>query len=118
MTEISNIAQHHDPNVVKVVTDREGFALFFSRSLIPFPRKEEHFKAYKHIGIYVFKKDFLLKFAKLPQTILEKTECLEQLRVLENGFKIKIIETNYESFAVDKPTDLEVVREIMKRTKT
>ena len=113
MTKITNEAEYGDPNIVKVVTDNKGFALYFSRSLIPYPREKERLKIYKHIGIYVYRKDFLLEFANLQPTQLEQIECLEQLRVLENGFKIKVIETNYDSISVDTPRDLEIVQNIM-----
>ena len=113
MTKITKNAEYNDTNIVKVVTDNEGFALYFSRSPIPYPREKEHLKVYKHIGIYVYKKDFLLEFADMQQTPLEQIECLEQLRVLENGFKIKVVETDYDSISVDTPRDLEVVRKII-----
>jgi 3-deoxy-manno-octulosonate cytidylyltransferase (CMP-KDO synthetase) len=113
MTQITKDAEYDDPNIVKVVTDKEGFALYFSRSLIPYPREKEHLKVYKHIGIYVYKKDFLLEFADMQQTYLEQIEYLEQLRVLESGFKIKVIETSYDSISVDTPKDLDVVKKII-----
>ncbi|MGD9276205.1 MAG: 3-deoxy-manno-octulosonate cytidylyltransferase [Candidatus Pacearchaeota archaeon] len=111
--ELKNKGDIKDKNNVKVVTDKEGFALYFSRSEIPFKRNEG--KTYKHIGLYSYRKDFLLKFSKMGQTTLEKAESLEQLRALENGFKIKVVETKNESIGVDIPEDLERVREIMKR---
>ena len=113
MTKITKKAEYNDTNIVKVITDKEGFALYFSRSLIPYPREKEHLKIYKHIGIYVYRKDFLLELADMQPTPLEQIECLEQLRVLENGFKIKVVETNYDSISVDTPRDLEVVKKIM-----
>lgn len=113
MTKLTKEAEHNDTNIVKVVADKEGFALYFSRSLIPYPRKKEHLKVYRHIGIYVYRKDFLLELADMQQTALEQIECLEQLRVLENGFKIKVIETNYDSISVDTPKDLDVVKKII-----
>lgn len=115
MMKITNEAEYNDTNIVKVVTDEEGFALYFSRSLIPYPREKEHLKVYKHIGIYVYRKGFLLELADLQPTPLEQIECLEQLRVLENGFKIKVIETNYDSIGVDTPKDLEVVKKFINR---
>ncbi|MGB7533074.1 MAG: 3-deoxy-manno-octulosonate cytidylyltransferase [Halobacteriota archaeon] len=115
MIRITNEAEYNDANIVKVVTDKKGFALYFSRSLIPYPGKKEHFKVYKHIGIYVYRKDFLLELADMQQTPLEQIECLEQLRVLENGFKIKVVETNYDSISVDTPKDLEVVKKFINR---
>ena len=101
----------HNPDVVKVVTDTSGFALFFSRSLIPYPRHEEGHHVFEHIGIYSYQKDFLLTFSQLKPTPLEKSEALEQLRALENGFKIKVILTkDYIPFSVDTQADLERAR--------
>jgi 3-deoxy-manno-octulosonate cytidylyltransferase (CMP-KDO synthetase) len=111
MTGITKSIEYEDPNTVKVVTDKDNFALYFSRSLIPYPRGNDCPTVYKHIGVYVYRKDFLLQFADMPQTSLERTEGLEQLRVLENGFKIKVVETDYDSISVDTPRDLEVIYE-------
>lgn len=102
-----------DPNVVKVVTDRRGDALYFSRLPIPYLRDErgqdtQHY--YKHIGLYVYRRDFLESFSQLEVGVLEQAESLEQLRVLENGYPIRVIETSYESIGVDTPEDLEKVR--------
>lgn len=101
-----------DPNVVKVVTDRFENAIYFSRSTIPFPRGGESDGAvhYKHIGLYVYRRDFLLRYSGMPVGPLEQAERLEQLRALENGFKIRVVETDYESLGVDTPADLERVR--------
>jgi len=102
-----------NPNNVKVVTDRSGFALYFSRSIIPYLRDEEISAEYfLHIGVYAYKKDALIKFTQWPQSMLEKTEKLEQLRYLENGIKIKMAETDYDNIAIDTPGDLEKAREI------
>jgi 3-deoxy-manno-octulosonate cytidylyltransferase (CMP-KDO synthetase) len=101
-----------DPNVVKVVTDREGNAVYFSRSTIPYVREGSTGRAtvhFKHIGLYVYRRDFLLHYSDLPVGPLEKAERLEQLRALENGFKIRVVETEYESLGVDTPADLERV---------
>jgi 3-deoxy-manno-octulosonate cytidylyltransferase (CMP-KDO synthetase) len=98
-----------DPNVVKVVTDRFQNALYFSRS--PIPKAGAH---YKHIGLYVYRRNFLLKYSDLPIGPLEKGEGLEQLRALENGFQIRVVETEYESFGVDTPADLERVRQLIR----
>ncbi len=106
-----------NPNVVKVVTDSSGFALYFSRSLIPFPRYKEGYHAFEHIGIYAYQKDFLLTLTQLAPTTLEKTEALEQLRVLENGFKIKVILTaaqDYIPLSIDTREDLERAREVVR----
>jgi 3-deoxy-manno-octulosonate cytidylyltransferase (CMP-KDO synthetase) len=94
-----------NPNVVKVVTDRKGNAIYFSRSAIPYVRSgaAAHFK---HIGLYVYRKDFLLGYSALPVGPLEEAEKLEQLRALENGYRIRVVETGYESLGVDTPEDL------------
>lgn len=97
-----------DPNVVKVVTNREGNAIYFSRSTIPHPR-ETGVMHYKHVGLYVYQKDFLLGYSGMPVGPLERAERLEQLRALENGHSIRVVETDYESFGVDTPEDLERV---------
>jgi 3-deoxy-manno-octulosonate cytidylyltransferase (CMP-KDO synthetase) len=110
-----------DPNVVKVVTDCRGFALYFSRSAIPHRRAPGDlgvggpFDAgpYKHLGLYVYRREFLLQVAALQPTPLERSESLEQLRVLENGFAIKVIETKHDSIGVDTPEDLERVRRLL-----
>jgi len=100
-----------NPNVVKVVTDKSGFALYFSRSLIPYPRCDEGLHIFEHIGIYSYQKDFLIAFSKSKSTPLEKSEGLEQLRTLENGFKIKVILTrDYIPLSVDTQEDLERAR--------
>jgi 3-deoxy-manno-octulosonate cytidylyltransferase (CMP-KDO synthetase) len=105
------------PHVVKVVVDNRGDALYFSRSAIPFLRDSAPARAghyiYKHIGLYAFRRDFLLTFATLPQTPLEQAESLEQLRALEHGFRIRTVATKYESIEVDTPEDLERVRQLM-----
>ncbi|MEW6096482.1 MAG: 3-deoxy-manno-octulosonate cytidylyltransferase [bacterium] len=104
-----------NPNVVKVVTDKDDFALYFSRSLIPFVTPPYTSYIYKHIGLYVYRKDFLLKLVQLPPTKLEQVEKLEQLRVLENGYKIKVIKTGHSSIGVDTEEDLEKVSKILKQ---
>jgi len=97
-----------NPNNVKVVTDKLGYALYFSRSVIPYQRDEKTSAGYfLHVGVYAYKKDVLMSFTKWPQSSLEKTEKLEQLRYLENGIKIKIAETDYNNIAIDTPEDLE-----------
>jgi 3-deoxy-manno-octulosonate cytidylyltransferase (CMP-KDO synthetase) len=99
-----------DPNVVKVVTNRRGDAIYFSRSPIPFERDAGgRVACFKHIGLYVFRRDFLLKYSTLPAGPLELSERLEQLRALENGFSIRVVETDYDSVGVDTPQDLEAV---------
>lgn len=105
-----------NPNVVKVVLDREGFALYFSRSPIPYLRNSEaKIKFYRHIGLYAFRKETLLAFTKLKPSMLEQAESLEQLRLLENGYRIKCVETKLESQAVDTMEDLEKVRLLIKK---
>jgi 3-deoxy-manno-octulosonate cytidylyltransferase (CMP-KDO synthetase) len=102
------------PSAVKVVTDLEGYALYFSRSLIPHPRNQVPGQIfYKHIGIYAYRRDFLLKYAALPPTPLEKAESLEQLRALEHGYRIKVLKTEFASVGVDTPEDLERVNAII-----
>jgi 3-deoxy-manno-octulosonate cytidylyltransferase (CMP-KDO synthetase) len=98
-----------DPNVVKVVTDRSGNAIYFSRSTIPYGGAGAHFK---HVGLYVYRRDFLLGYSDLPVGPLEKAERLEQLRALENGYCIRVVETEYESLGVDTPEDLERVSKL------
>jgi 3-deoxy-manno-octulosonate cytidylyltransferase (CMP-KDO synthetase) len=97
-----------NPNNVKVVTDRSGYALYFSRSIIPYQRDERTNTGYfLHVGVYAYKKYVLMNFTKWPQSSLEKIEKLEQLRYLENGIKIKMAETDYNNIAIDTPEDLE-----------
>ena len=115
--KIDNLNEINNPNVVKVITDKDGYAIYFSRATIPYKRdgnelEEEYFK---HIGLYVFKRDFLLKYSKLKNSKLEKSEALEQLRALENGYKIKVVETAFDTVGVDTPEDLEYVKELMQR---
>jgi len=119
----------NDPNVVKVVVDRKGFALYFSRSPIPYIRpteerpeaepvqnsENESGRYFKHIGLYAYTKDFLFTYTSLPKSALEMEEKLEQLRVLEHGYKIKTVETRYDSIGVDSEKDLEEVRSILKK---
>jgi 3-deoxy-manno-octulosonate cytidylyltransferase (CMP-KDO synthetase) len=101
-----------DPNVVKVVTDRFQNAIYFSRSTIPYIRGGGSPVYYKHIGLYVYRRDFLLRYSDLPIGPLEEAERLEQLRALENGFKIRVVETEYESLGVDTPEDLARVSQL------
>ena len=102
------------PNNVKVITDKDGFALYFSRSVIPYPREEKGVKYFKHIGVYAFRREALLNFAKLPMKPLEIAEKIECLRYLEYGMKIKMIETNFVGVGIDVPEDLEKAREILR----
>ena len=100
-----------DPNRVKVVLDRHGRALYFSRSRIPALRDAKAAPRYwQHVGLYAYRRRFLLDFVKLERTPLEKAEALEQLRALEHGYRIRTVETKYDSVGVDTPEDLERVR--------
>jgi len=107
------VEEYNNPNVVKVVVDRSGFAMYFSRSPIPYMKSgvwRSDVPIYKHVGLYVYRRDVLLKFAQMPATPLEIGEGLEQLRFLENGYRMKVVETHYESVGVDTPEDLEEVK--------
>jgi 3-deoxy-manno-octulosonate cytidylyltransferase (CMP-KDO synthetase) len=113
-TPIGERAELENPNVVKVVTDRDGYALYFSRSPLPHHRDGAGAGAalgYKHIGLYAYRRDFLLSFARLAPTPLEEAEQLEQLRALEWGFRIKVAEVAAASIEVDTPRDLERARQ-------
>jgi 3-deoxy-manno-octulosonate cytidylyltransferase (CMP-KDO synthetase) len=119
---IERAEEIQDPNVVKVVADREGNALYFSRSPIPCVRDadgESHLNNigthFKHIGLYVYRRDFLLGYPDLPAGPLEQAERLEQLRALENGFKIRVVETEYESLGIDTPADWARVTELFEK---
>lgn len=111
---IVDVEELANSNVVKVVTDKNGYALYFSRSLIPYPRSKKDARFYKHIGLYAFTKDFLFTFSNLPVSRLEDIERLEQLRVLENGYKIKVVETQFDTIGIDTPEDLERAKEALK----
>jgi len=135
-TRIINQEELNNPNIVKVVTDKDGFALYFSRLPIPYVRDSEQWSVvsgqkphapcpmphapifFKHIGLYVYQKGFLLELARMKPTPLEKTEGLEQLRVLENGYRIKVVETAHQSIGVDTMEDLERVREVVSNLAT
>jgi 3-deoxy-D-manno-octulosonate cytidylyltransferase len=98
----------NNPNFVKVVCDKNNNALYFSRSPIPYKRNlQSSLPIYKHVGVYAFKKNTLLEFTKWPMGVLEQTEMLEQLRYLENGVSIKMVETSTSSIGIDTPEDLE-----------
>jgi len=106
-----------DPHIVKVVTNRRGYALYFSRAPIPHIRdaanKNDAGAPFKHIGLYVQRREFLLRIATLEPTPLERSEALEQLRTLEHGFSIRMVETAHDSIGVDTPEDLERVRRLL-----
>jgi len=104
-----------DPNVVKVVTDRFENAIYFSRACIPYNRDGGGASIpFKHTGLYVYRRDFLLRYSALPIGPLEQIEKLEQLRAIENGFKIRVVETDYESIGIDTPADLERVQALIR----
>ena len=124
MTRIEEVRDWLNPHIVKVVADQKNFALYFSRSPIPFPRdlqigrlESNPFgtnrplpkRVFKHIGVYVFRRKFLLQFSKMKPTPLEKLEKLEQLRALENGHRIKVTPVDYEPLCVDTPEDIQKV---------
>ena len=120
--KIRNEHEVLNPNIVKVVFDRKGFALYFSRSVIPYKSRatsneQRTTNHYKHIGLYAYTKDFLFTFKSLPQSPLEKVEKLEQLRVIENGYKIKVIETRHDTVGIDTPEDLVKATELIKGSK-
>jgi 3-deoxy-manno-octulosonate cytidylyltransferase (CMP-KDO synthetase) len=122
--KIESVEELKSPDIPKVVFDYNNFALYFSRSPIPHVRDARSnlesirmADVYKHIGLYVYRRDSLLEFSKLPQTDLEQIEKLEQLRMLENSMKIKVVVTDYESFSVDTPDDLEKIRKFYQRYK-
>lgn len=111
--EINDEREIQNTNVVKVVTDLEGYAIYFSRFPVPFSRNSGDNAYFKHIGLYVYRKDFLLRFTNLPQGPLEQAERLEQLRALEHGFKIKVEITKHDTIGVDTRNDLKRVEEIL-----
>jgi 3-deoxy-manno-octulosonate cytidylyltransferase (CMP-KDO synthetase) len=126
---IENVEDALNPNVVKVIVDLHGFAIYFSRHPIPFPRtsvsehksmraalsaQPELLKSFaKHTGLYVYRRDFLINFARLPSTPLEKIEALEQLRALEHGYRIKVVPVAHRSIGVDTPEDVERIRRMI-----
>ncbi|MCX5701869.1 MAG: 3-deoxy-manno-octulosonate cytidylyltransferase [Candidatus Omnitrophica bacterium] len=118
MKRIDDPKEINDPDVVKVVVDKDNFALYFSRASIPFHAQKSEVKVpayYKHIGLYGYTKDFLFTYKNLPVSDLEKIERLEQLRALQEGFRIKVIETKYETIGVDTPQDLEKVKKYLEK---
>ncbi|MBL7158403.1 MAG: 3-deoxy-manno-octulosonate cytidylyltransferase [Candidatus Omnitrophica bacterium] len=133
--KVTDKAELENPNVVKVAVDKDGYALYFSRYPIPYVRETASGLTqsegsglsqsgggsavfYKHIGIYAYTKDFLFTYTNLPKSPLEQAEKLEQLRALENGYKIKTIETDYDTIGVDTPEDLKKAEEALKNVKT
>ncbi len=115
MREITDEKAIQNPNIVKVITDQFGFALYFSRSVIPFPReKNVGVRYFQHIGVYAFRKQALMDFYSLPMKSLEASEKLEQLRYLEYGKKIRMIETTHIGVGIDTPEDLDRARKLFK----
>ena len=115
MREITNEEDINNPNNVKVVVDQNGFALYFSRSVIPYPRETNvGVRYFQHIGIYAFRKQALLDFYSLPMKSLEASEKLEQLRYLEFGKRIKMVETTHVGIGIDTIEDLEKARKLLK----
>jgi 3-deoxy-manno-octulosonate cytidylyltransferase (CMP-KDO synthetase) len=121
-TKFKSLEEVRKPHNVKVLTDKNWIALYFSRSIIPFDRsanieeyslKLEDYR--KHLGLYAYKREFLLKYVKMNQTFAEKMESLEQLRILENWYKIKLIETEFDSIWIDTKEDLEKLELILKK---
>ena len=104
----------NNPNVVKVITDFENNALYFSRSPIPYNRSNIDITYYKHLGIYCYPKKILKEYVNLPKSLLEKAEMLEQLRLLENGYNVKVIETSYDTVGVDTSEDIAKVEKILR----
>lgn len=112
---IADPAELLNPNIVKLVTDRAGFALYFSRAPIPHTRDPRGGwpPLFRHVGVYAYRRSALLVLAALEPTPLERAESLEQLRALEHGIRIKAVETSYDSIGVDTPADLEHVRQLL-----
>jgi len=111
---LDDASDSQNPHVVKVLVDRQGFALYFSRAPVPYRREAgaPGSAVLRHVGLYVYRREFLLILASLPRTPLERAESLEQLRALEHGYRIKVVETAYQSLSVDTPEDLERVRRL------
>ena len=121
--QISSQEELFNPNVVKVVLNNSGYALYFSRAIVPFIRGEadgrrwfERHTFYKHVGLYIFRRRFLMQYTQLPVSQLEKAEKLEQLRILEAGYKIITGITTYDSISIDTPEDAVRVVEILRQT--
>ncbi len=113
--EITEEKDINNPNIAKLITDSENNAIYFSRSTVPYNRDNiKDIKYFKHIGVYGYTKKFLKKFVSLPQSSLEKAEQLEQLRAIENGYKIRVVETQHQSIGVDLPEHIAVVETALK----
>lgn len=104
--------EYHDPGIVKVITDQKGYAIYFSRAPIPYIRQQgQSLPILHHVGLYAYQRDFLLEYTKMPQTPLEKTELLEQLRAIENGYKIRVKQTHHHSLEINTPEELQRAQE-------
>ena len=111
---INDPEEINNSNIVKVVSDNNDFALYFSRSTVPFYReKNSEQEYYKHLGFYAYRKDFILEFSRMPSGKLENAEKLEQLRAMENGYRMKVVETDFDSIEVDTMEDLRKVEELI-----
>ncbi|MBP7088552.1 MAG: 3-deoxy-manno-octulosonate cytidylyltransferase [Candidatus Omnitrophica bacterium] len=118
ITTISNIGDYIDVTVVKAALDKDNFILYLTRSPIPYPKTRQNYVVHKQIGLYALRKDFLLQFVEMPQTNLELVEGVEFLRILENGYKIKGVITDYNALSVDTLSDLIEVEKILKNKKS
>ncbi|MEM0492464.1 MAG: 3-deoxy-manno-octulosonate cytidylyltransferase [Candidatus Thermoplasmatota archaeon] len=115
ITPITDKSEYMNPNVAKVTIDKNNYILYCSRSLIPYSRDGDETTIFKQIGVYVYRRDFLIEFSKMVETPYEKVEKLEQLRALENGYRIKAVETSYQPVGVDIPDDVKKVEKILKK---
>lgn len=107
--------EYTDPGIVKVIMDQKGYAIYFSRAPIPYIRQAgQSLPILHHIGVYAYQRDFLLEYTRMPQTPLEKTEVLEQLRALENGYKIRVNQTYHRTLEINTPEELERAQEFYK----
>lgn len=113
MVQIHDVDEINNPNTVKVITDKDGFAIYFSRSPIPYPRDNSNTKYFKHKGVYAFRKTTLLEFTKMNMQPLEICEKIECLRYLEHGKKIKMVETSVQGIEIDTPEDLQKAKKIL-----
>ena len=115
---LANGEDFNNPNIVKVVVDVHGHALYFSRAAIPFKRDgkpSDYSRYFRHVGLYAYRRDFLFTYCQWPKSFLEQEESLEQLRVLEAGYKIKCVETDVEAVGVDTPEDVQKVIHLLRR---
>ncbi|HLD69250.1 MAG TPA: 3-deoxy-manno-octulosonate cytidylyltransferase, partial [Candidatus Omnitrophota bacterium] len=118
ITQIVSPADYLDATVVKAVKDKKGDLLYLTRSPIPFPRSRERFVIYKQIGLYAFRRPFLRRFVQMEQTDLELVEGIEFLRLLENGYRVRAVISQYNPISVDTISDLKEVEKIMKKDKS